>query len=146
MKLRSSLLSQSLFFTSPHCQFLCVGKGMKQTFVSVVFFISSLTNTLDVIHIKHNVCLFHTEYVFYTIYYDVFSRVYRRVWRYQRGNQNPYIIEEQTTQWPKEKGQTTIYYTCLLFTTPKHFYNYLAFLSFGFEHLMKFIPETRCVH
>jgi len=28
----------------------------------------------------------------------------RRVWRYQRGNQNPYI-EEQTTQWPKEKVQ-----------------------------------------
>jgi hypothetical protein len=24
--------------------------------------------------------------------------------RYQRGNQNP-KIEEQTTQWPKEKGQ-----------------------------------------
>jgi len=38
----------------------------------------------------------------------------RRVWRYQRGNQNPYIEEEQTTQWPKEKvqtGQTTIYKT-----------------------------------
>jgi hypothetical protein len=33
------------------------------------------------------------------------------VWRYQRGNQNPYIEEEQTTQWPKEKGQTTIYKT-----------------------------------
>ena len=35
-----------------------------------------------------------------------------RVWRYQRGNQNPYIEEEQTAQWPKEKvqkGQTTIY-------------------------------------
>ena len=29
----------------------------------------------------------------------------RRVWRYQRGNQNPYIEEEQTTQWPKDKGQ-----------------------------------------
>ena len=28
----------------------------------------------------------------------------RRVWRYQMGNQNPYI-EEQTTQWPKEKVQ-----------------------------------------
>ena len=28
----------------------------------------------------------------------------RRVWKYQRGNQNPYI-EEQTTQWPKEKVQ-----------------------------------------
>jgi hypothetical protein len=37
----------------------------------------------------------------------------RRVWRYQRGNQNPYIEEEQTTQWPKisTKGQTTIYKT-----------------------------------
>jgi hypothetical protein len=29
----------------------------------------------------------------------------RRVWRYQRGNQNPYIEEEQTTQWLKEKLQ-----------------------------------------
>jgi hypothetical protein len=27
----------------------------------------------------------------------------RRVWRYQRGNQNPYIEEVQTTQWSKEK-------------------------------------------
>ena len=26
----------------------------------------------------------------------------RRVRIYQRGNQNPYIEEEQTTQWPKE--------------------------------------------
>jgi hypothetical protein len=24
-------------------------------------------------------------------------------WRYQRGNHNPYIEEEQTTQWPREK-------------------------------------------
>jgi hypothetical protein len=29
----------------------------------------------------------------------------RRAWRYQRGNQNPYIEEEQTTQWLKEKVQ-----------------------------------------
>jgi hypothetical protein len=29
----------------------------------------------------------------------------RRVWRYQRGNHNPYIEEEQTTQWSKEKVQ-----------------------------------------
>jgi len=28
---------------------------------------------------------------------------------YQRSNQNPYIEEEQTTQWPNEKVQTTIY-------------------------------------
>jgi len=30
----------------------------------------------------------------------------RRDWRYQRGNQNPYIEDEQTTQCPKEKVQT----------------------------------------
>jgi hypothetical protein len=38
----------------------------------------------------------------------------RRVGRYQRGNQNPYIEEGQTTQWPKRKkskGKTTIYKT-----------------------------------
>ena len=29
----------------------------------------------------------------------------RRVWRYQRGNHNPYIEEEQITKWPKEKVQ-----------------------------------------
>jgi len=29
----------------------------------------------------------------------------RSVWRYQRGNQNPYIEEEQTTQCPNEKVQ-----------------------------------------
>jgi hypothetical protein len=29
----------------------------------------------------------------------------RKIWRYQRGNQNPYIEEEQTTQCPKEKIQ-----------------------------------------
>jgi hypothetical protein len=29
----------------------------------------------------------------------------RRDWRYQWGNHNPYIEEEQTIQWPKEKVQ-----------------------------------------
>jgi hypothetical protein len=29
----------------------------------------------------------------------------RRIWRYQRGNENPYIEEEQRTQWSKEKVQ-----------------------------------------
>ena len=33
------------------------------------------------------------------------SGVTRRVWRYQRGNQNPSIEEEQTTQWPRENVQ-----------------------------------------
>jgi hypothetical protein len=31
----------------------------------------------------------------------------RRVSRYQRGNQNSYIEEEQTTQWSKEKYKRT---------------------------------------
>jgi len=31
--------------------------------------------------------------------------IIRRVWRYQRVNQNLYIKEEQTTQWPKENKQ-----------------------------------------
>ena len=35
----------------------------------------------------------------------IFIYAIRRVWGYRRGNQNPYIEEEQTTQWPKEKAQ-----------------------------------------
>ena len=31
--------------------------------------------------------------------------IYYRVWRYQSGNQNPYVEEERTTQWPKGKVQ-----------------------------------------
>ena len=38
-------------------------------------------------------------------YAKSYSASPRRVWRYQRGNQNPQIDEEQTTQWPKEKVQ-----------------------------------------
>ena len=54
----------------------------------------------------------YTTCIFITPHFD--WKTVRRVWRYQRGNQNPYIAE-QTTQWPKEKvqskGQTTIYKT-----------------------------------
>ena len=31
--------------------------------------------------------------------------------RYQRVNKNPYIEEEQTTQWPKEKAQRSTKHT-----------------------------------
>ena len=34
-----------------------------------------------------------------------FYFIIRWVWRYERGNQSPYIEEGQTTQWPKEKVQ-----------------------------------------
>jgi hypothetical protein len=41
---------------------------------------------------------------------------------HERGNQNPYIEEEQTTQWPKEKVQKykqrsmPVYFCCSLIT------------------------------
>jgi hypothetical protein len=34
---------------------------------------------------------------------DIYPVVVRRVWRYQRGNHDLYIEEEQTTQWPNER-------------------------------------------
>ena len=34
-----------------------------------------------------------------------FAVFLRRVCKYQRGNQNPYIEEEQTTQWLKKKDK-----------------------------------------
>ena len=40
--------------------------------------------------------------------YNIGNFIIRRDWRYQRGNQNPYIEEEQTTQWPKEIVQKDI--------------------------------------
>jgi hypothetical protein len=48
--------------------------------------------------------------------YIVISTICSVLYRYVsvgRGvcNQNPYIEEEQTTQWPKEKVQTMIYKT-----------------------------------
>jgi hypothetical protein len=53
-----------------------------------------------------------TWFIRYIYYWNV--QFLRKVWRYQRGKQNSYIEEEQTTQWPKEKStkeQTTIYKT-----------------------------------
>ena len=36
-----------------------------------------------------------------------FEKVTRRIWRYQSGNENLYMEEEQTTQWPKGKYKRT---------------------------------------
>jgi hypothetical protein len=33
------------------------------------------------------------------------SKINKKSLRYQRGNHNPYMEEEQTTQWPNEKVQ-----------------------------------------
>jgi hypothetical protein len=55
---------------------------------------------------------FEADYCFTIMSYDDLVYYLRTVWRCQRGNQNSYIEEKQTTQWQKEKstkGQTTIY-------------------------------------
>jgi hypothetical protein len=46
--------------------------------------------------------------------YELFIFILLEAFRYQIGNQNLYIEEEQTTQWPKEIVQKdkTIYKTC----------------------------------
>jgi len=51
----------------------------------------------------------HTKLIFSSS--DFLLKIIGRVWRYQRGNQNPYIEEEQITQWSKERVKTTIYKT-----------------------------------
>jgi hypothetical protein len=48
------------------------------------------------------------------MFYICYLYLFRRVWRYQSSNQNPYIEEEEEeeeeeiTQWPKEKLQKNI--------------------------------------
>jgi len=37
---------------------------------------------------------------------NIITNSIRKVWRYVRSNQNSWLEEKQTTQWPKEKGQT----------------------------------------
>ena len=48
---------------------------------------------------------YQTDYIKNTFGKLLLSVSVRRTWRYQRGNQNPYIEEEQTAQSPKEKVQ-----------------------------------------
>ena len=56
-------------------------------------------------------CCYHTIVILKPQHIHVYTLKFRmalnirRVWRYQRWNQKPYIEEEQTTQWPKEKVQ-----------------------------------------
>jgi hypothetical protein len=57
---------------------------------------------VDILFITHDAVLWQPPSAISKITY--FSILWsRRVWRCQRRNQNPYIEEGQTTQWPKEK-------------------------------------------
>ena len=45
----------------------------------------------------------------YTYYVLIVINFLKKILKIPKGgNQNPYIEEEQTTQWPKDKGQRTI--------------------------------------
>ena len=59
-----------------------------------------LISFCDVWHTDDSVCI-TTLTIFKNLSDD--KNQSDRVWRYQRGNQNPYIKDEQTTQWPKEE-------------------------------------------
>jgi hypothetical protein len=60
---------------------------------------------------KTSVRIIKSIIVLWTLFHEtsVGMVMSRRVWRYQRGNQNPYIEEEQTIQWPKGKVQKINY-------------------------------------
>jgi hypothetical protein len=57
--------------------------------------------------------------------------------RYQRGNQNPYIEEEQTTQWPKEKVQKDKQRSTKHTYKTKWFYivSFIEYFVYVFENL-----------
>jgi hypothetical protein len=48
--------------------------------------------------------IFKLELFFFDFSFDVKKTFPYTKGGYQRSNQNPYIEEEYTTQWPKEKG------------------------------------------
>jgi hypothetical protein len=51
--------------------------------------------------------LCNMRYKYRALFYHIIcTRVARKVWRYQGGNE-----KGKTIQWPKEKGQTIIYKT-----------------------------------
>jgi hypothetical protein len=81
------------------------------TFISVYSFFSTPTNICFWIIIPQ--CL---QFIVITLTYRRAKKnklghkkepqyIWRWVWRYKWGNQNPYIEKGQTTQWPREKGQ-----------------------------------------
>jgi len=69
--------------------------------------INTICSKPKVLNVSNEIVIKMTDHGILSIYLivlNVFVHLYVvwRVWRYQRGNQNSYI-EEQTTQWPKEK-------------------------------------------
>jgi hypothetical protein len=75
---------------------------MNGTLLSILV---ALRGRLTKLYTMDNMCILHTACM--RQFVKRMSIGARRTWRYQRGNHNPYIAEEQTTQWPTEKVQMT---------------------------------------
>ena len=58
-----------------------------------------------------NIIFLSLFFLFYLIFCPVIKEAKKSLKISKGGNQNPYIEEEQTTQWPTEREQTTIYKT-----------------------------------
>ena len=82
-------------------------KTMYDIFLHLLLWVINVPKVIRIYHFFHVYAIkSSTSNVFTTIKSKSKDWLARRnVWRYQRGNQTPYIEEEQTTQWPKEKVQ-----------------------------------------
>jgi hypothetical protein len=94
--------------TNKDCIFDCVAECFTKTnyfiyYVSLIVMWISLNKT--------SMGIIRSIIVLWTPFHNtsVGMVMSRRVGRYQMCNQSPYIEEEQTTQWPKEKVQKTNY-------------------------------------
>jgi hypothetical protein len=117
---RRICIAQSFDFCVVFCELLAMTFSVIQCMVtyfpfdifklSYVYFLSRIKKHKDELPWQQTHTWFHfskqTRLKHSYHQYDNFDiYIIRRVWRYQRGNQNPYIKEEQTTQWSKEKVQ-----------------------------------------
>ena len=94
--------------TDKDCIFDCVA----ECFTKTNYFIDYVTLIVMWISLnKTSMGIIRSIIVLWTPFHNtsVGMVMSRRVGRYQMCNQSPYIEEEQTTQWPKEKLQKTNY-------------------------------------
>jgi len=73
-----------------------------------IIILSKILNGYLIFHnrfVRSTAMLYVSMLLFSSIWRCLMTSSLRRVWRYKRSNQNPYIDEEQTTQWPNEKVQ-----------------------------------------
>jgi hypothetical protein len=92
-------LSTKLRFFALFIFILCLMFPMLSMSLDCPFFIAWSVFSLQFHNLITSICLL-----------DILLAILK-VWRYQRGNQKPLIVEGQTTQWPNEKGQYDKHYT-----------------------------------